>query len=51
LRNHLFTILALLFLLLAIGSALVDLKIALFLIMGVLAAGIGLLAYRLFKIR
>jgi len=47
----LFTILSLFFLLLAIGSALVDLKIALFLITGVLTAGIGLLVYRLLKIR
>lgn len=50
-KNHLFTILALFFLLLAIASALVDLKVALFLITGVLTAGIGLLIYRLLKIR
>ena len=50
-KKHLFTILSLLFLLLAICGALVDVKLALLLVCGVHVAGVGLLVYRFFYFR
>jgi len=50
-RHHLFSVIAIGILLLAMGCVLVDLKVALSLICLVLVAGIGLLIYRLIRHR